>query len=564
MRKVSFRRAVTAVSTALILLISLLINVPAGAVDQPDEQWFPTVSSNDAGSGYQGLLIQENAQISQKISRLSCGGNGNDASKVRFCSSLDDENNRDKTLAPGFDAILPKCLDDKDKNCIAGISAIAADGKVIDGIFSRNFPESGNSDFAASPELNFPAGKTPSLWRIPGVINSSGTDQYLVRFTLRGTFTSSLDKTCPSCTNFKGYSAIINPVSIKKGNYGRVEATDARNIDPAECEKSPGRCQPGYSLRIADETQYCAATEDGACTLKEAFPTGYKFKLDVRLGASPTGWIHGRIKDPKVQLSKAGAFTLLSVEGEPVVVPITGLIKPMEALPSKLRSFYETKALQDRYQILGKPVQVSMPEPDGESSFYEYDLWKDLIEDKADASPSVWTYRSLTIPYSAAECFKDSSKFIGVVTTNAMMYSGGPPVFNAEQGTLEYKVGSPHLTSKGVEFKGTYNLQLSSEVARCLYKFTNAPIQATISIINDSGEKSVATTVVNEKDGFLRLSAYGFTFSTPTLKVKLTQDGPKSGSSNKAKALSITCLKGAVIKKVTAVKPTCPKGYKKK
>jgi hypothetical protein len=547
-----------------VILLTCVAAGSAGAIDKPDEQWIPQVPITENADSFQGLLIQENAQIAQKISWLACGGNGNDASKMRFCSSLDDEKNNDKTLAPGFDAILPQCVDGNDKNCIDGISAISADGKIIKGTYVRNFPETGNSDFAAAPERNFPAGKTPSLWKIPGVVNSSGTDLYLVRFTLRGTVMSSLDKNCPSCTNFKGYSAIISPVSIKKGNYARVEATDARNIDSAECEKSPSACQPGMTTRSVDETQNCAATEDGACALKEAFPAGYKFKLDVRLGASPTGWIHGRIKDPKVQLTKSGENTLLSVEGEPVVVPITALFKPADSLPSSLRSFYATKALQYQYQVLGKQVRVSMPEPDGESSFYEYDLWKDFVADKADASPAVWTYRSLTIPYAAAECFKDSSKFIGVVTTNAMMYAGGPPVFNAEEGTLEYKVGAPHLTSKGEVFKGTYDLQLSSEVARCLYKFTNAPIRASISIVNDSGEKSVATTVVNERDGWLRLAAYGFTFSTPTLKVKLSQGSKTSATSSKVKTISITCVKAKMVKKVTAFKPQCPKGFKTK
>lgn len=239
------------------------------------------------------------------------------------------------------------------------------------------------------------------------------------------------------------------------------------------------------------------------------------------------------------------------------------VIKPAASLPLRMRSFYETKPLQDYYQIQGKPVQVSMPDPDGESAFYEYELWKDFIEDKANASPKLWTFRSLTIPYTSAECFKDSSKFVGVVTTNAMMYAGGPPVFNKEEGILEYKVGSPHLTSKGEVFKGTYDLQLSSEVARCLYKFTNAPIQATISIVNASGEQSVATTTVNEKGGWLRLAAYGFTFSTPTLKVRLSQDNKKSTQVSGIKA-SITCVKGKTTKKVSAVNPKCPTGYKKR
>jgi hypothetical protein len=70
---------------------------------------------------------------------------------MRWCSSLDDPNNQDKSLAPGFDAILPKCVDEKDKNCIAGISAVTPDGKVINSPISgymskddfKNFLECG-------------------------------------------------------------------------------------------------------------------------------------------------------------------------------------------------------------------------------------------------------------------------------------------------------------------------------------------------------------------------------------------------------------------------------------
>jgi len=114
-------------------------------------------------------------------------------------------------------------------------------------------------------------------------------------------------------------------------------------------------------------------------------------------------------------------------------------------------------------------------------------------------------------------------------------------------------------------------------VARCLYNFTSAPIQASISVVNETGENSVSTTVVNEKDGWLRMAAYGFTFSNPTVKVKLTQEvtspkpvasaTPSSSPSSApvaANKISITCIKGKTTKKVTAVNPKCPTGYKKK
>jgi hypothetical protein len=40
--------------------------------------------------------------------------------------------------------------------------------------------------------------------------------------------------------------------------------------------------------------------------------------------------------------------------------------------------------------------------------------------------------------------------------------------------------------------------------------FSKAPIQAEISITSADGEKKVATTIVNERNGWLYLSAKGF------------------------------------------------------
>jgi hypothetical protein len=145
------------------------------------------------------------------------------------------------------------------------------------------------------------------------------------------------------------------------------------------------------------------------------------------------------------------------------------------------------------------------------------------------------------------------------------MYLDGPPIFKDD--ILDYKVASTHFEADGTTvFKGTYELIMSSSVARCIYKFTSAPISATVSITSENGEANAATTVVNEKNGWLKLGAYGFTFSSPTVRVKLAQEKviPKASVTVPARKSSITCVKGKTSKKVTAVNPTCPKGYKKK
>jgi len=103
---------------------------------------------------------------------------------------------------------------------------------------------------------------------------------------------------------------------------------------------------------------------------------------------------------------------------------------------------------------------------------------------------------------------------------------------------------------------------MRSDIARCLYGFSSAPIKAEISITSDEGEKKVATTIVNEKNGWLYLSAKGFTFSAPTINVKLSQE--KVVAPVASKKITISCVKGKTTKKVTAVSPKCPAGYKKK
>ena len=154
-------------------------------------------------------------------------------------------------------------------------------------------------------------------------------------------------------------------------------------------------------------------------------------------------------------------------------------------------------------------------------------------------------------------CFADKSRVVGVVTTSATAMEPATPEF--KNGLLTYKVAGLHYAPDGKTLnEGSYDLVMRSDVARCLYGFSKAPISATVSVVGEGGENKVATTVVSEKNGWLKLAAYGFTFSSPTISVKLSQ------ASAPAKKTTITCVKGKLTKKVTAVGPKCPTGYKKK
>ena len=101
-----------------------------------------------------------------------------------------------------------------------------------------------------------------------------------------------------------------------------------------------------------------------------------------------------------------------------------------------------------------------------------------------------------------------------------------------------------------------------------------------------TGQARVSTVALYRNGNWVYLSADGFTFSAPTLKVKLIQPEPPkvevaSAATNNAtpevktvipvkpapaaaKKITITCTKGKVTKKVFGANPKCPTGYKKK
>jgi hypothetical protein len=86
--------------------------------------------------------------------------------------------------------------------------------------------------------------------------------------------------------------------------------------------------------------------------------------------------------------------------------------------------------------------------------------------------------------------------------------------------------------------------------------------------------KSTSTFLFNNDAAIFEIS--GFHYSAGTINIKLvvpsstkpssTQatDSPQKTPAAKSKVTTITCVKGKTNKKVTAVKPKCPAGFKKK
>jgi hypothetical protein len=267
----------------------------------------------------------------------------------------------------------------------------------------------------------------------------------------------------------------------------------------------------------------------------------------------------------------SGSAVRLSVEAAPTKVPILYHEAKYRDMPSELKNHWDNCLLSGACPSgTRNPNNDPNLEPDGNirNALHDPNSYGDVAlnavnffapyaKDTAAAAPSLWSMRTLSNSEmtEANQCFTNGSGVKGIVTTNATAYAEGPPVYS--EGMLNYRVAGLHYAADGKTLnEGVYDMVIKSNVARCIYGFSNAPISASISVTSAEGEAKVATTVVREKDGWMKLAAYGFTYSSPTISVKLTQAAPKK--------TTINCVKGKVTKKVSGTAPKCPTGYKKK
>ena len=564
-----------------LLILGLSVPILANADTKPIEQFQDQGPAVKNVGGYTGILVEDAGRITGSHSKLLGmyyeQKNGAWVQKEAFvCREYSDPNctNADNVW---YDAVLDVCKTDTDTNCIIGVTAIKA-GREIPGKFVVNFPEKSDYTFKGDASLKIPDGGLPSIWTFDGITHQGG-DKFLVfaDYFHPGGYGGSKPMLSPHQFN----SGIFAMSSDKNPSYPdiRVRAGKADSSGKAWYSNTP--------------TMGCfvigAHTGDtGECGLAWPLPTDVRYRLEIRTSIQLTSFMHGRLLDPTIKISTDSmGRQVFSVEGGPVSVPVLNAWVKNSDMPKGLYDYlyamndwggnfvYDDKLGKgrDSVQLLQAFDQYDA------NGFKEYLWWLEVAKDKAIGTKSVWIARTLSQQeiYSSgtSACLSNNTNLTGIVTTNANMYVSAPPTFNEATQSLDYKVSSPHYDANGKDNVGNYNLVLSSEAARCLYKFSKAPISATISIVSSDGTAQVATTTVNEKNGWLYLSANGFTYSAPTVRVKLTQEAEKpavaptpittpGAKPATAKKTTITCVKGKTSKKVTAVKPVCPTGFKKK
>lgn len=490
-------KKVTSILLATLLaLISAPVSrasmfVPIGVDPRVEDKVAFTVQDLRSGPSYVSLLMKPKTGAAEE------GPHG------LWCLSFTTENCKlDIGSRVQAHAIIPACKS-SEGNCIQElVLATSASGRVrgqeITG-FAKGF------GYPSLEGLNTPEGSTPSLWRVPGVKHAGGSDLYVVAANM------SFQVIDGQRVEYGGISASIYPVTEVAGATYRPAEVSTALVD--------GKLIWAHDNGERGNTNDCTLTTTGTCWSREDFSPEVTAELAIRTSNEVSGWLHGRLQEPSISIEAlSGSQNLIRVSAKPVEVPVMYAETKFSDLEPEFKEIFSTP-FSSGGLFMGK-------------KWYKYPSYEDrsrkLIarfaaeaKDTAAAVETSWQFNSISSSQAQAPCFAGQRGLIGLVTTNAMAYDQTAPKFS--DGVLEYSVAGLHYLPNGKKALGVYDLVIRGDVARCLYGFSRAPISGKVAVLTSDGEAIVATTQVSEQNGWLKLAAYGFTFSEKTISVRVTQ-----------------------------------------
>lgn len=543
--------------------------------------------------GYQGVLFREQPPWESTFSWLQLGG--------KTCEDIVgnclEYRNPDGTVPfAAFNSLVGPCRALDETDCIEQVQARLGDGPIETASFDRPFPEGGANDFRGDSRMKLPSGGPAGVWRFSSIQHAGGADFFL-RVGVAGTMAtaSSVSTSVVDSRTAAVHAAFfaVEEIAANCTEDGIRMFCGPRRPTFDELRRGTPLggvlISPWSGVGWSGPTDCVMTSRRERCLQRRALPRDLSIKVILRLSQSPSGWLHGRISEPEAQLAELsdGSGYRLTLGGKSISVPVLKSGGQFAELPTAIQEAYratggfKSSPGSTRDFGCGKCADPatrnssSQPLAYGNDSLDELAIWLPHVGDRASGNLSTWSIR--TIPSSeisptASTCFRVDGTLKGLVATNATVYSAGPPRFDSAEGSLNYRVAAPHYTSGMQKFLGTYDLVMRSDTARCVYGLQNVPVNASISVVEGDGATTVATKIVSERDGWIRLAAYGFGFSAPTIKVKLaaqptvtapTKTGvPWSVTAKKPK--SIKCVKGNITRIVTNARSMCPKGFKKK
>jgi hypothetical protein len=452
---------------------------------------------------------------------------------------------------------IPPCQLDSGSSCIESLSIKKLNQKVsgnlirvVDNSLSADFKSSReNSDrqvtwapetWPALPSKGLPAPAPPSIWQVPGMGHKGGAETYLVSANLKLTFYGD------GSIYFRDMQASVVPFSEITGAGFNPPANYQAQYLKSDFGANSYRHESVWPTKLLSSSNSpllknsiaCAYEEMNKCGLAYQFDDDTTVELKMRLPKSFGGWFHGQMADAELKTEPSGAIlNRVTISGKPVKIPVVSAqFETFAPGNEKYRDYVFAPNPQvltqsrkrDDARLGGVGFGDYGPENDWMNAFQ---ILKPLMGDKAKGQVQMWSVSTMKTWETANPCFADKTRVQGILTTNSIVYQAGLPTFS--KGQLSYQVAGLHYNHDGTEFTGEYTLQMRADDARCLYGYSEAPIQTKVSVTDSGGTQKIATTSVSERGGWLTIRARNFTFSSPKIVVSITQ-GKKSKAASTA------------------------------
>ena len=239
--------------------------------------------------------------------------------------------------------------------------------------------------------------------------------------------------------------------------------------------------------------------------------------------------------------------------------------------------------------IEGNPVLV----PQAKSS-------KDCTGTTGIASALVRQFQTVLVPQNDPLGFSVEGASGKIYVGSNGLCKLSTPIWDPELKKFRYTASAPRLSPDGSTVnKGFYRAVIPVADAKVLWGLTNpndAAKALVVSIMTSEGGSKAALSSISVRNSNIVIDVSNFDFPDPALDIALNptysmnssatasnqnSSGPAATGNSKAadanqktttptatastkKTTTITCVKGKTVKKVTAVNPVCPKGYTKR
>ena len=462
------------------------------------------------------------------------------------------------------------CTSITDLNCISNFYVIDPKGNSAEATYLREFPEVPGIPESNDASTWYPKGGSSPLYKFTSdtatyyFLPTGVTERdWTVENGSWGRASQSFHFGIQVGTLFEGVKGPTKP-KLKEVPYSLPDGTVGKRVEFSR-DTVAGFDAPCNSW---------LAIDDNACFVGGSFPSGYRYRIVFQLPADAGYFLNGRIENPIAFTEPLPKGRRVVIEGAPAKLFSVGGLLPKSVLTKKTYDYIMgTRYAQNLVQAPADfpPIENQYPGLLNEMLPYYGDRTTFEIE--------AWTLKSSnSLGRFTRECTDQSKgQILGITSSNATAFNNDPPVLDPVTKVLSYEVAAPHFGVDGKSVNvGHYYMNMNANFVKCILGVDQVPLYAQVGITYGGNTEEVMTASVSQDKDWLRMKVDNFHYSAPKLQIKFEQPAsapivqpiPATNSPTKsasAKKLStITCAKGKTTKKVTAVNPVCPNGYKKK